>query len=356
MATPGMGFGFASLNPGSMSAGIAPNEGWRMAYAQRLQQMQNNNVSNLLGGGAAAGGMGAAYGVGGGMGGLMQAQLQRNRETRDYNRGLWNTERDYTSAVPERFRADPVYQGARTQAQALVNDPEALNDATQQKIINRTTNMRNALFDSARGKERRQLAARGQLGGSAERQSLERLERGRAADLMRTVTDLEVQRANQRNRDIMAATQLAQGVAGQEAGLYGQAAATRMAGVPYESPEDLSGFGALLGALGQGSQLSMGGIGNGLGQRRKRNDTPQAGFGLTMPEEGPSWSPYGLPYGTQPATYSSPPPNPGGYGQNTVPYHQTQGIYPGYGGPSSPPPLEANGLQYETMFGPYWGR
>jgi hypothetical protein len=238
---------------------------------------------------------------------LYRQQRQANLDTRNYNRGLWSEVRDYTTNVPRAYANDPLTQGARGLAAGLLANPEAINDRTQQLAVNRASNLMNAAQNAQRRGVMQGLAARGMLGGSAQQAAMNNIERNRQAQLVGLGSDLEVQRAMRRNQDITNATNLASALAGQQAAISGDAARTLMSGVPYEAPDDLSGLGALLGANLYGA-LSGGYI-PGANIGRIRNSPAPQNFGITYLPEGPSWSPYGLPYGTLPVTYS--------YGGNT---------------------------------------
>lgn len=240
-----------------------------------------------------------AYGAGSGGGApsslqdVFNMQRNENMDKRNYNRGLWAEVRDYTKAVPQQYANNPLTQGAQSQAQRLVNDPEAINDRTQQLAVNRASNLLNAAQNMRRGGLQRDLAARGMLGGSTQRAATDKLERERGAALTGLGSDLEVQRAIRRNQDITGAVGLASGLAGQQAGIGADAARTLMSGVPYEAPDDFSGLAA---ALGVGGGMAGGFRSSGMGYSGlggSNYNLPQMGARFVDQREGPFVSQYG---------------------------------------------------------------
>lgn len=278
-------------------------------YLNAIQSATGSTPGSGVGGpqyGAAPSGGGSgvygAYGAGAGGGGMPTSmsdifglQRQENMDKRNYNRGLWGEVRDYTKAVPQQYANNPLTQGAQFQAQRLVNDPEAINDRTQQLAVNRASNLMNAAQNMRRQGLQRDLASRGMLGGSTARAATDKLERERSAGLMGLGSDLEVQRAIRRNQDITGAVGLASGLAGQQAQIGSDAARTLMSGVPYEAPDDFSGLAAMLGlsgGLGGGGFRSSGmGVG-GYGGPSNYN-LPQLGARFVDQREGPFVSQYG---------------------------------------------------------------
>lgn len=344
-----------------------------------LLAMDPNQVRAMLsggGGGSPYGGVGAGAGLGamppsggaGGVGGLfggggtwqdlMKKQEASSAGTKAFNRGTWADLSGYAKQVPRNYAADPLTQAARGRSAALIADPEAINDQTQQRIINRATNIGNAQANAQREASRREMYGRGLVGGSQQRADINRIERNRSANMMNTATGLDIQRANQRNEDIQRAIATANQLSMSQAGLEAGQANNLLGNAYYEGYDDLSGYGALmgLGAGGGGGFSLAGGGGGGYKPQQYAGGNWQ---GLNAPA-GPSWSPYGLPFGTgynlgSPGGGSLPPlsgmpgaaaPTPGaltGYNGGAAPYGALPYTGDPYGGaPYSPLTTTAN--------------
>lgn len=285
---------------GFMPSGLNPNLGFLMPY---MSAQDRGLVGQVMGGGQVAGGYGGMptsaanysylgngqYGIfGGGQHpgsqmpqtpqDLFSMQQKANTDTREYNRGLWNDVRNYTIGVPQTYDADPMNQGARNLSAQLLANPEAINDRTQQLMINRASNLANAGANVSRAGAMQDLANRGIMGGQAQRAALAPIERNRVAALANVGSQAEMDRALRRNQDYAQAIQLGSGLAGQRANVYADASKTLMSGVPYEAPTDYSGLGGLLGMNGGlGSGFSGGFInGTNMGIRHNSPQNPYA--------------------------------------------------------------------------------
>jgi len=203
---------------------------------------------------------------------LLKEQQDRNDAAAAKNEANWNMALGGVNNAVSNFNNNPLMQQANTNALNLARNPEAINDQMQQQIQNRQSNLTNAAMNSQQAQLRGQLAERGQLGGSAETLAMNRLSQMRQDTLADKSAELDVQRANQRNADIMNATQLAAGLAGQTYGVQGGAAATIMGNLPQYLPDDITGQLALLQNFGQGGGGYGGGAtsgqyqGSGVGQ------------------------------------------------------------------------------------------
>jgi hypothetical protein len=311
------------------------------SYLERTHYDPTTGAYTGFGGGGApfvgrGGGIMGAYGTraGGGLGGpgdLFERQRAENERARAENEAKWAAARDYLLGVGTRAQADPLMQAARGQALGLAQSPEALSDITQQKIINRATNLQNALMDARRQKLRGELAGRGLLGSTAERAGLDRLERERMAQLMGTTTELEIQRAARRNEDIERATRLAAALAGQQSALEAQLAGTYIGGLPLQGPEDYSGLGALLASQARGGAAGFGGMAGGFAPGYTRRAKPESylgdpgtGWRWTAPGPESFWPLYG-PYSAGGSAYDQSPYYQGGYQYRTPPPMPTGG-------------------------------
>lgn len=197
------------------------------------------NASQVYGGGGAPVGGG---GIAGGVQGLLGQQQQQNNAARQSNEQNWQKSRDYLLNLPGKFESDKLNQGVRGQAQALIDNPEALNDRTQNAILNRASNSIQAQGDNQlkQAQGLMQASGRADLGSALAAQ--ERIGRSTMAAQQNAQTDLEIQRANQRNADITNAIKTGQGVTGQQYALEQGVGNTILENLPQYMPDDLSGW------------------------------------------------------------------------------------------------------------------
>lgn len=232
----------------------------------RLRIQQQYGGGGGGGGGGFSGSGGGFSGGGGGGGGnnqllseLLAMQRSENTQTQQQNIATRNATLEELGGVATAFRGDPLWQATRASAQAMLANPEAINDETQQKIINRGSNLINAASNTARGQSRQQLAGMGLLGSSAEQGIMGQAERDRMAQLGDMTTNLEIERAMRRNQDILQAQQMGAALAGQESGVNQFVAGTRANTDLYFQPENLSGYAAYFAGGGGGGGFANGG-------------------------------------------------------------------------------------------------
>jgi hypothetical protein len=194
---------------------------------------------------------------------MLQMQREENAKTQAQNMATRQATLGELGNVGSAFRGDPLWQATRSSAQNMLANPEAINDQTQQMMINRGSNLVNAASNTARGRSRQQLAGMGLLDSSAEQDVLGQTERDRMAQLTDMSTGLDIERAKARNADILRAQQMGAALAGQESGVNQFVAGTRANTDLYFNPENLSGYAGAFanqgGASGGGasSQLSQ---------------------------------------------------------------------------------------------------
>jgi len=194
---------------------------------------------------------------------LLRMQREENAKTYQENLGRWQGIEQGLMGVPQKLAADPLMQGARGLASGLVANPEAINDQTQQLMMNRASNLVNAASNTQQGQTRQQLGSMGLLGGSAESAAMGQIGRNRQAQLADTATQLEIERAMRRNQDIQSAAALAGGLAGQQSGAEQFAQGTRAQTAPYFTPESLAGYAGFFAGQGGGSLFGNGGMSTG---------------------------------------------------------------------------------------------
>jgi len=174
--------------------------------------------------------------------GLLQQQIAENQNARGLTLGAYNEAKDYLLGGPGQFAANPLNPQAQQNALALAQNPEAINDQTQQQIINRQMNLVNAAADQRQKDALGALAASGQLGTGDEQVTLDRLNKARQATLADEATKLDIARANQRNQDIINATKLAGAEGNRQYAPYADTAHTLFTNPLRVNPMDLSGL------------------------------------------------------------------------------------------------------------------
>ncbi len=270
------------------------------AYQQRLQQLYGSTTGQNLTGYAGgqpwnaqtaysynlAGGAGGSYGPGGGtggypsgaagaygsanlpgnMGGLLNLQMGENAWAKQQNQANWDLARNNLMGVTGRYQGDPLTQQARSNGLAMAQNYQL----DPQDAINRASNLVNAASNSAQRAQMGDLAASGQLGGSAGGIAQDRLERARMAQLAQTGSDIQTQYGQLNFQRGLQATQQAQGLAGQASGLDMGVASTLIGNLPQYLPDDYSAYARLLamnsggggGAAGGGGGYAGGGGGS----------------------------------------------------------------------------------------------
>ena len=235
--------------------------------------------------GNSVGGYASQTGGVGGLGGNMQQQIMQllnmqlaeNQRASNKTEGAYNEAKGILMQGPGRYDADPLTQAARQRAQLLAADPEALNDITMQKIVNRSSNLANS---AARQRERGalgELAEGGQLGGSAEQQVMGNLAGQQMSELANIGSNAEIMRANQRNQDIMNATNLAGGLGAQRDASYQNMSNTLFTNPLRVEPMDLSGLVAALAGANVSSAVGGGQVNFGTPQQSAYGQTAGGG-------------------------------------------------------------------------------
>ena len=245
----GLDLGFSNQRAGNnsqyRSATFLPTSLNTMGFGQR--------------GGANTGGGGSSAGMT--LSQMLQMQREENAKTQAQNEATRQATLGELGNVGSAFRGDPLWQATRSSAQNMLANPEAINDQTQQMMINRGSNLVNAASNTARGRSRQQLAGMGLLDSSAEQDVLGQTERDRMAQLTDMSTGLDIERAKARNADILRAQQMGAALAGQESGVNQFVAGTRANTDQFYKPEDLSGYAGLFANQAQAnvgnSQLSQ---------------------------------------------------------------------------------------------------
>lgn len=245
----GLDLGFSNQRAGNnsqyRSATFLPTSLNTMGFGQR--------------GGANTGGGGSSAGMT--LSQMLQMQREENAKTQQQNMETRQATLGELGNVGSAFRGDPLWNATRQSAQNMLANPEAINDQTQQMMINRGSNLVNAASNTARGRSRQQLAGMGLLDSSAEQDVLGQTERDRMAQLSDMSTGLDIERAKARNADILRAQQMGAALAGQESGVNQFAAGTRANTDLYFNPENLSGYAGAFANQGQAgnsnSQLSQ---------------------------------------------------------------------------------------------------
>lgn len=279
-------------------------------------------------GGGWGGGGGGEMQAGGGypgfdIRGLLGMQGGENEWARRNNQASWDLGRNTLLGVQQNYNQDPTVAATRNRVQQLLADPEAINDRVQSMIQNRAANQINAQ-QAAQGRDVAGiLAAGGQMDAGSMAAAAERIGNAGMAQQTNIGSQLEIQRANQRNQDIQNAIAAGRGMSGQDYGLQMDVAGTLIRNLPQYQPQDLSGW---LAAMPQGGGGMGGGGGGGM----------YAGGGAP----GGGWSGWqGGVLGGAGGTRRSQAPNVGsmtGLGGNV-----------GFGGPTS-----SNWQGYPTQAGP----
>lgn len=299
------------------------NAAWNWSAAQRTGTAPSQFAWNLFGGKMSPGGAGGSgSGTGGFWGGtggfwgsggvssiqdLIKKQEAENQRARAFNIAQWTPANEYLRGVTSRAAADPMTVGARDIASQLLASPEAITDSIQQQIVNRARAQMEGQAQAAQEQALGVMMSSGQMSDSALGGMQERMARQRMASLAGLTGDLEVQRALRRNQDMQAAAGLARQLGLDASALDMGVAGTWMTNLMHDTPDDYTGWAALLSPAVQGAQLNIGrakvqvggqGQGSGLG-----------GFGQPIWTESGSLSPasyrdYGISFPRQSWTSS----------------------------------------------------
>ena len=209
----------AIYGPGGVIGAYAPRSSYGAGYQNPLQDIVNRQ----------------------------QAEIERARAQRQE---AWKGIQDRLQQFRSEYAADPMVQQSRALATRLMADPEAINDTVAQLIRNRAQNQLAAQYGTMERQGAGSLGESGQLDAASLAAMRERMGASRAGAMAGMTSNLEVQRAQQRNQDIMNAAQLGMAQAGQRAGLDLATAQTYAGAAPYEQA-DVAPYGAQLAAYSQ---------------------------------------------------------------------------------------------------------
>lgn len=226
------------------------------AAAARMMAQKSNTSASYGGGG---GGIGGSYGGGGGLGGgvglgslswdkLMQMDTEERNWARTNNQNNWNQGVSRLNSAQQSYANDPMTQGARSIAGEMMANPEAINDQTQQKIINRARTSIDSQANAALAQGRNMLAAQGQLSPGALQALNDRINRQRMAGVVNNGTNLDITRANQRNADYYNAMNAGRTMGNDANTVNMGAAQTYLQNMPQYQPANLGMYAAGLNA------------------------------------------------------------------------------------------------------------
>ena len=224
---------------------------------------------------------------------LFAKQQAENDRARAENEANWKLARDRLMQIDSQYANDPTANATRASVQALLANPEALNDATMAKIRGQTS----AEISDKQNSQLRQALAMASSGGygdlSTQLALQERGGRQGMAENQRAMTDLEVQRANQRNKDILGSISAGQSMTGQDFGINMDVAKTLIGNLPQYQPDDLSGWIASMSPQLQAQGYSgQGAVGYGAGYANSPNNMNLSfgsNKGATVAGEGPGY-------------------------------------------------------------------
>lgn len=234
-------------------------------YGQAIDA--NGNPVQRAGGmmGGAMGGVGAAgfgsFGGGGTLQDLLAKQEASNEWAKQQNMAEWAQAKGRLASVMPEYDSDVVNQGTRGLTSQLLANPEAINDQTQQQIMNRAQ-VGNLASQQARMQQAAMEAAERGLSGGGQLATLQdQIRQQGARQMAQTGSELDQARAMRRNQDWLSAIQAGRQVGMDRANLNQQNAATWANSLPQYQGDDYSGLAALLAR-------QQGGFGGGGGLRR----------------------------------------------------------------------------------------
>lgn len=245
------GGGMGVKPPGPRDQASSP---WGYGNGQAWTDVNGATFNSVAPGtyGAGSGGGGGAPSAGGGLNfagdirGLLSQQNDEYNWARDQNVSNWNMNRNNLLGVQNSYDADPTNQMTRQRVNELLANPEALNDRTQNMIQNRAANSISSQMNAQNRQGMGVLGAAGQLDAGSILAMQERVGRGGMAEKQRVGTQLEIQRANQRNQDIQNAIATGQRQGQQDTGVRMGVANAIAEHTPQYQARDLSGMVAAL--------------------------------------------------------------------------------------------------------------
>ncbi len=212
--------------------------------------------AQLQGGGVIGGGAGGAGAGGGGaysIDKIIQAQIDANNQSDAANTARYNSAADYLKGIPGQYSSNPIVQKTQGAVSGLLDNPEALNDATFGKIKNTIQNQIAAQGRNAFKQQSGILAAGGNGDASTLAAAAAAQARQDQALKTKSMTDLEVQRANQRNADITGAATLGRQQSAQDIGVPLGVGNSIMNNLLQNKPNDYVNLG-MLGLIQQQNQ------------------------------------------------------------------------------------------------------
>lgn len=182
---------------------------------------------------------------------LIQDQIKSRDDAKKKQEDLWNKLSGQASAIPAKYAADPLTQGANTLTQNFLSNPEALNDETMQKIQGQNAARIRGGVDAQMRQGLGTAAASGLTDPSSISALQERIGRGAMQDQTTADTQLQIQRANQRNQDWLSAISAARG--GAQANIAPSLAVSNslLSNQPQFSGNENGGLMGMLYALSQ---------------------------------------------------------------------------------------------------------
>lgn len=221
-------------------------------------------------GGAGFGGFGS-FGGGGTLQDLLAKQEASNEWAKQQNMAEWAQAKGRLASVMPEYDSDVVNQQTRGLTSQLLANPEAINDQTQQQIMNRAQ-VGNLASQQARMQQAAMEAAERGLSGGGQLATLQdQIRQQGARQMAQTGSELDQARAMRRNQDWLSAIQAGRQVGMDRANLNQQNAATWANSLPQYKGDDYSGLAALLarqqGGFGGGMQRTVNPYGGGANAR-----------------------------------------------------------------------------------------
>lgn len=199
------------------------NPGFEPGYGQ-VRGGHGFNINTMPGGAGASGSAFSATSMmppGAAPGGMSWSMAPRDTATDTFNEGKSDQyNKDVWGAENTRRANDPLNKANYKSISDLLADPEAINDQVQAKIQAKQAGIADANTSAQRRQGMGVLGASGQMDAGSIAAMNERLGRTNLAAQEAGMSDLEVTRANQRNRDIMGAQNQASGQVGADTAFH----------------------------------------------------------------------------------------------------------------------------------------
>lgn len=274
---------------GNGGAGVTQQGGGFQSYGSSLngQSYMGGTINSNAWAKPPAAAPSGGSGGGGNISGLLAQQMANNNQARQQNEANWTAARDHLLNVGTQYNNDATANATRNLTNQFLANPEAINNQTQQNILNRSANTINSNIQAQMQQGAGVLGAGGQLDASSIRSMQERLGRQGQSQLLDTQANLDVQRAMQRNTDFMNAAQTGRAMSAQDYGVKMGIANSYLENLPQYMPDDLSGYAAMMAGQGGGGG-SGGGMGFGGGGA--------PGFGGGGPVQAPDYGSNGAKY------------------------------------------------------------